>query len=97
LSIDESRRLIFCKTKKKFKATTNLKHDDPVAPNRLNREFTADKSDQKWVGDITYSWTNESWLYLATAIDLFSREIVGWSMSSRVTKDLVNNALLAAV
>jgi len=86
-----------CKTKKKFKATTNSKHDNPVAPNRLNREFTADKPNQKWVGDITYIWTVEGWLYLATVIDLFSRKVVGWSMSSRMTKELVNKALLAAI
>jgi putative transposase len=88
---------LFCKTKKKFKATTNSKHDNPVAPNRLNREFTADKPNQKWVGDITYIWTTEGWLYLATVIDLFSRRVVGWSMNSRMTKELVNKALLSAV
>jgi len=88
---------LFCKTKKKFKATTNSKHDNPVAPNRLNREFTANKPNQKWVGDITYIWTSEGWLYLATVIDLFSRKVVGWSMNSRMTKDLVNQALLSAI
>lgn len=88
---------LFCKTKKKFKATTNSKHDNPVAPNRLNREFTADKPNEKWVGDITYIWTAEGWLYLATVIDLFSRKIVGWSMNSRMTQDLVNQALLSAI
>jgi len=88
---------LFCKTKKKFKATTNSKHDNPVAPNRLNREFTVDKPNQKWVGDITYIWTAEGWLYLATVIDLYSRKMVGWSMSNRMTQDLVNQALLAAI
>lgn len=88
---------LICKTRKKFKATTNSKHNNPVAPNRLNREFTADKPNQKWVGDITYIWTTEGWLYLATVIDLFSRKVVGWSMSSRMTKELVNKALLSAI
>lgn len=88
---------LFCKTRKKFKATTNSKHDNPVAPNRLNREFTVDTPNQKWVGDITYIWTAEGWFYLATVIDLFSRKIVGWSMKSRMTQDLVNQALLSAI
>ena len=55
------------------------------------------KPNQAWVGDITYIWTTEGWLYLATVIDLFSRRVVGWSMSSRMTVDLVNDALLAAI
>lgn len=88
---------LFCKTKKKFKATTNSKHDKPIAPNKLNREFTATKPNQKWVGDITYIWTAEGWLYLATVIDLYSRKVVGWSMNSRMTQDLVNQALLSAI
>ena len=68
-----------CKTKKKFEATTNSRHDNPFGPNRLNREFTVAHANQKWVGDITYIWTAEGWLYLATVIDLFSRKVVGWS------------------
>lgn len=88
---------LFCKTKKKFKATTNSKHDKPIAPNTLNREFTATKPNQKWVGDITYIWTAEGWLYLATVIDLYSRKVVGWSMNRRMTQELVNQALLSAI
>lgn len=88
---------LFCKTVKKFKATTDSKHSNPVAPNLLNREFTANKANQKWVGDITYIWTTEGWLYLATVIDLFSRRVVGWSMSNRMTKALVNQALRSAI
>ena len=88
---------LFCKTKKKFKATTDSKHNYPVAANILNREFTAEKPDQKWVGDITYLATGEGWLYLATVIDLYSRKIVGWSMNKRMTTDLVNDALLSAI
>jgi len=88
---------LFCKTKKKFKATTNSKHNYPVAPNLLNRQFTVAKPNQAWVGDITYVWTNEGWLYLATVIDLFSRKIVGWSMDKQMKTSLVNNALLSAL
>jgi len=88
---------LVCITRKKFKATTNSKHDKPVAANILDRNFTTDKPNQKWVGDITYIWTAEGWLYLATVIDLFSRRIVGWSMSNRMTAGLVNDALLAAI
>jgi len=86
-----------CKTRKKFKATTNSKHNHPVAPNILDRQFTQTKPNHAWVGDITYVWTAEGWLYLATVIDLFSRRVVGWSMSSRMTADLVNDALLSAI
>lgn len=88
---------LFCKTTKKFKATTNSKHNYPVAPNRLNREFTVKKPNKAWVGDITYIWTAEGWLYLATVIDLFSRKVVGWSMDSRMKVSLVNDALTSAI
>jgi len=86
-----------CKRKRKFKITTDSKHQLPIAPNLLERDFSASKPDQKYVGDITYIWTEEGWLYLATVIDLFSRRIVGWSMSRRMTASLVNNALLMAI
>jgi len=88
---------LICKTKKKFKSTTDSNHKYPVAPNRLNRQFTVAQPNQVWVGDITYIWTIEGWLYLATVIDLFSRRVVGWSMNKRMTVDLVNEALLAAI
>ena len=88
---------IQAKRKKKFKATTNSKHNLPVAPNLLNRKFTAMKPNQTWVGDITYIATDEGWLYLATWIDLFSRKIVGWSMSSRMTADIAVNAFRMAL
>lgn len=86
-----------CKTRKKFKATTNSQHNYPVAPNLLDRAFTFDKPNQAWVGDITYIWTDEGWLYLATVIDLFSRRVVGWSMNKRMKASLVNDALLMAI
>ena len=88
---------LFCKTVKKFKATTNSKHNYPVAPNLLDRQFTVHQPNQAWVGDITYIWTAEGWLYLATVIDLFSRKVVGWSMDKQMKTSLVNDALLSAI
>ena len=81
------------KTKKKFKFTTNSDHDLPVANNLLNRGFEVAEPDCTYVGDITYIWTDEGWLYLAVFLDLFSRQVVGWSMSSRMKAQLVINAL----
>ncbi|MGL3099515.1 IS3 family transposase [Enterobacter asburiae] len=68
-----------------------------VSPNRLQRQFNPDTPDERWVTDITYIRTHEGWLYLAVVVDLFSRKIIGWSMQSRMTKDIVLNALLMAV
>ncbi|KAF0107698.1 MAG: integrase catalytic subunit [Chloroflexi bacterium] len=76
--------------------TTNSKHSFPVAPNLLNRDFYADRPNQKWVGDITYIPTAEGWLYLASVLDLFSRKVVGWEMSSYIDADLVEKALRMA-
>jgi transposase InsO family protein len=84
------------KAKRKFKATTNSNHPFPVAPNLLNRNFTARALNQKWVGDITYLATPEGWLYLAVFIDLYSRKVVGWSMGERMTSNLVCDALKMA-
>ncbi|XKH61853.1 IS3 family transposase [Halomonas sediminis] len=86
-----------CKTRRKFKATTHSKHDKPVAPNLLDRHFSAKKPDQAYVGDITYIPTREGWLYLAVFIDLCSRAVVGWSMSHRMPAALVNDALNMAI
>lgn len=88
---------LFCKTKKRFKATTNSRHDKPIAPNLLDRQFTVSKPDRYYVGDITYIATQEGWLYLAVVIDLYSRQIVGWSMKKRMKAQLVNDALLMAI
>lgn len=82
---------------KKYKATTQSKHSLPVAPNRLEQDFTASAPNQKWVSDITYLWTSEGWLYLAVVLDLYSRAVVGWSMSERITRGLVMQALTMAV
>jgi putative transposase len=84
-------------TKRKFKVTTDSKHDKPIAPNLLEREFTVATPDSVYVGDITYIPTREGWLYLAVIIDLFSRAVVGWSMGSRMTAGLVNGAMLMAL
>ena len=84
------------KTKRKFKVTTDSKHHFPVAPNLLNREFTPEEPNQKWASDITYIWTAEGWLYLAVVMDLFSRAIVGWSMSERMNRELVIDAFVMA-
>ena len=74
-----------------------LLHSRSTAPTPLNRDFTATAPNQKWVGDITYIWTMEGWLYLAVVIDLCSRKVVGWSLQERMTSDLVCSALQMAV
>lgn len=84
------------KTVKKFKATTNSKHNYPVSPNLLNRNFKVDKPFVAWVSDITYIATHEGWLYLAAVMDLYSGKIVGWAMSERMTQELVISALKQA-
>jgi len=83
--------------KKRFKVTTNSKHNHPIAPNLLNQDFTAYNPNQIWVSDITYIWTREGWLYLAVILDLFSRRIVGWAMSNRLGQELVLNAFQQAL
>jgi len=86
----------FSKVVKKYKATTNSKHTLPVAENVLGRDFTVERPNQKWLSDITYVPTDEGWLYVACILDLYGREIVGWSMEERMTKDLVINCLKQA-
>jgi len=85
------------KAAKRFKATTNSDHKLPVAPNLLQQNFSASKANEKWVSDITYVWTEEGWLYLAVVMDLYSRMVVGWSMSERMTSKLVIDALQMAI
>lgn len=63
----------------------------------LQQDFSASAPNQKWAGDITYLWTDEGWLYLAVIIDLFSRQVVGWSMAERMTADLACDALQMAI
>ena len=85
------------KQRKKYKTTTNSNHKQPVYDNRVEREFTVAEPDQIYVADITYIWTQEGWLYLAVVIDLYSRKVVGWSMSSRMKAQLACDALEMAV
>ena len=82
--------------KRKFKATTNSSHRLPVSPNLLERDFCVEAPNRVWTGDITYLWTEEGWLYLAVVIDLFSRQVVGFAMSERMTRALVIDALRMA-
>ena len=85
------------KAARKYKATTNSKHSLPVAPNLLEQDFSADRPNQKWVSDITTIWTDEGWLYLAVVLELYSRRVIGWAISERMTATLVCDALIMAL
>jgi len=87
---------LFSRSKRKFVATTDSNHSQPVADNLLDRDFTATAPNQKWLTDITYISTKEGWLYLAAVLDVFSRRVVGWSMSERIDTELVKSALQMA-
>jgi putative transposase len=83
--------------KRRFRvSTTDSRHDLPIAPNLLDRNFSVAAPNQAWVGDITYIATEEGWLFLAVVIDLFSRKVVGWSMRPDMHRDLVIDALSMA-
>lgn len=84
------------KRARRFKATTDSKHALPVARNLLMRNFTVEAPDKVWVGDITFVWTREGWLYLAVLVDLFSRAVVGWATSDRIDRALALDALAMA-
>jgi transposase InsO family protein len=77
--------------------TTDSRHTSPIAPNRLNRDFSAARPNEKWVADITYIDTAEGWLYLALVMDVFSRKIVGWAMEAHLEETLVEQALRMAL
>ncbi|MDC0708749.1 IS3 family transposase [Stigmatella sp. ncwal1] len=83
--------------KRRAVRTTDSKHPNPVAPNVLERDFSPDKPNSTWSTDITYIWTGEGWLYLAVVLDLFSRMVVGWSMSEHIDTPLVLGALEMAL
>ncbi len=85
------------KTVKKWCATTLSQHRFPVAANTLDRAFTVEAPNRVWAGDITYVWTLEGWLYLAVLLDLYSRRVVGWAMSQRITVELTEQALTMAL
>jgi transposase InsO family protein len=88
---------VAAKTKRKFRCTTDSNHDRPVAENVVDRRFETEASNQVWTADITYVPTREGWLYLAAVEDLYSRKIIGWSMSERIDSRLVVDALEMAV
>jgi len=88
---------IQARRRKAYKVTTtNSKHNYPVAPNTLNRQFWAAGPNEKWVGDITYLRTTEGWLYLAAVLDIYSRKVVGWAMDKHMEQELVASALQMA-
>jgi putative transposase len=84
---------IFAKTKRRFRVTTHSNHNLPVADNLLNRRFEASKQNHVWLSDITYIRTQEGWLYLSAVLDLFNRQVIGWSMNDRLTQELAIQAL----
>jgi transposase InsO family protein len=88
---------IKAKTKRRFKATTKSKHDFLVADNLLNQRFLADEANKVWVSDITFIRTREGWLYLAAILDVFNRQIVGWSIDSKLSHELLADALRKAL
>jgi putative transposase len=81
------------RTRRRFRATTDSRHSFPVAPNVLERDFTATAPNEAWVTDITFLWTAQGWLYLAVILDLFSRRVVGWATSENVDRHLALAAL----
>jgi putative transposase len=83
--------------RKRFRKTTDSNHRLPIAPNLLERNFTATAPNQAWVTDITFLWTQQGWLYLAAILDLFSRRVVGWATSSTVDRHLALAALRTAL
>jgi len=85
------------KRRRRFRVTTLSEHENPIAPNVLERDFATTSPNQAWVGDITYIWTREGWLYLAVLLDLFSRRVVGWSMGETLATELPLAALTMAL
>ena len=82
---------------RKFKHTTNSRHNLPIMPNLLEQDFDADYANQAWVGDITYIRVKQHWLYLAVILDLYSRKVIGWAFGERINAKLVTDALKAAL
>ena len=85
------------KIRRQYRVTTNSKHNFPVAPNLLERNFTAQAPDKVWVSDITYLATSSGWLYLTVIIDLFSRMVIGWALSNSLGHEMVVTALKRAI
>jgi putative transposase len=85
------------KRKRRYRTTTESRHRLPIAPNLLDRNFSATAANQKWVSDITFVPTHEGWLYISAIMDLFSRQVVGWAMESYLNKELAIKALRMAL
>lgn len=83
--------------KRRLPKDSGVRPEHGIAPNVLDRDFSAPTTNRRWVADFTYIWTLEGWLFLAVVLDLFSRRVVGWSMSNRMTSTLVTDALLMAI
>jgi putative transposase len=83
--------------RRKLPSDTGHRVINAIAPNILDRQFHATQPNRKWIADFTYIWTAEGWLYVAAVLDLFSRRVVGWSMSATMTAQLVTDALLMAI
>jgi len=88
---------IYAKRRRRFVVTTRSKHNHWIAPNRLKRDFSSAKPNRIWVGDVTFIATRSGWLYLAVLLDLFSRKVIGWSMSNNNNGGLVQDALDMAI
>lgn len=88
---------LVARKEKRFRATTDSKHDDPIAPNLLERDFTAKGPNEAWVTDVTAVWTHAGWLFLAAILDLFSRRVVGWATSANNDRFLALYALRTAL
>ncbi len=88
---------IRAKTKRRFRVTTVQSSKASPSENLVNQNFTASSQNNIWTGDITYLWTKEGWVYLAVVMDIYSRKIVGWSIDSSLSAELVVRALLMAV
>ena len=88
---------LVARPKRRFRVTTNSEHSFPIAPNLLQRNFTAESPDKVWIGDITYVWTREGWMYLAVLIDVYSRRVVGWAMRPYLSRELALETLRRAL
>ena len=88
---------IKAKTKRRFRVTTVQNTKAQASENILKQNFTASSENKIWTGDITYLWTKEGWLYLAVVMDIYSRKIVGWSIDSSLSAELVVRALMMAL
>ncbi|ENB7760654.1 IS3 family transposase [Salmonella enterica subsp. enterica serovar Bredeney] len=97
VAASQRRQGLRAKASRRFRPVSYREHGLPVSENLLKQDFYASGPNQKWVGDITYLRTGEGWLYLAVVIDLWSRSVIGWSMSSRMTAQLACDALQMAL